>query len=170
MVCESDATRQPTPHDIQLMSKHRVRSTATSTRMARPGRPERNRAARSFGQLRRFDHVINSNKVSVHTGVGPPFNLRFLAMQKFYRDRKRWRSMRSRYASFAWISCGSSMSAVGPGCVKTLILRLSGATDQFCEAAVMLGLRLSIRRRPECALPVSCCRPERAGPFRSRRA
>jgi transposase, IS5 family len=31
--------------------------------MARPGRPERNRAARSFRQLRRFHHGINSNKV-----------------------------------------------------------------------------------------------------------
>src|ERR1700681_648318 len=31
--------------------------------MARPGRPERNRAARSFRQLRRFHHVINSNMV-----------------------------------------------------------------------------------------------------------
>src|SRR6476620_1586233 len=31
--------------------------------MARPGRPERNRAARSFRQLRRFHHVINSDMV-----------------------------------------------------------------------------------------------------------
>src|ERR1700678_4404461 len=31
--------------------------------MARPGRPERNRAARSFRQLRRFHNGINSNKV-----------------------------------------------------------------------------------------------------------
>src|SRR5258708_14429439 len=31
--------------------------------MARPGWPERNRAARSFRQLRRFHHVINSDKV-----------------------------------------------------------------------------------------------------------
>src|ERR1700686_2925222 len=31
--------------------------------MARPRRPERNRANRSFGQLRRFHHGINSNKV-----------------------------------------------------------------------------------------------------------
>src|SRR5260370_34455068 len=31
--------------------------------MARVGRPERNRAARSFGQLRRFHHVINSDRV-----------------------------------------------------------------------------------------------------------
>src|ERR1039457_5441712 len=36
--------------------------------MARPGRPERNRAARSFRQLRRFHHDINSNKVfGTHT-------------------------------------------------------------------------------------------------------
>ena|ERR1700737_664270 len=31
--------------------------------MAKPGWPERNRATRSFRQLRRFDHVINSDKV-----------------------------------------------------------------------------------------------------------
>src|SRR5258706_8121265 len=31
--------------------------------MARPGRPERNRGARSFRQLRRFHHIINSDKV-----------------------------------------------------------------------------------------------------------
>src|SRR5258705_10774976 len=37
--------------------------------MARPGRPERNRAARSFRQLRRFHHGINSNKVfGIHNG------------------------------------------------------------------------------------------------------
>ena len=36
---------------------------ATSTRTATPGRPERNRAARSFRQLRRFHYVSNSNRV-----------------------------------------------------------------------------------------------------------
>src|SRR5258705_7481408 len=36
--------------------------------MARPGWPERNRAVRSFRQLRRFHHVINSDKVfGTHT-------------------------------------------------------------------------------------------------------
>src|SRR5260370_42330523 len=36
--------------------------------MARPGRPERNKAARSFRQLMRFHHVINSDKVfGTHT-------------------------------------------------------------------------------------------------------
>src|SRR5450631_315023 len=38
--------------------------------MARPGRPERNKAARSFRQIRRFLHVINSNKVfGTHSGA-----------------------------------------------------------------------------------------------------
>src|SRR6266850_23381 len=41
---------------------------ATSTRTATPGRPARNRTARSFRQLRRFHHVINSDKVfGTHT-------------------------------------------------------------------------------------------------------
>src|SRR5713226_7490135 len=36
--------------------------------MARPGRPERNRTARSFRQLRRFHHFINSDNVfGTHT-------------------------------------------------------------------------------------------------------
>jgi hypothetical protein len=36
--------------------------------MARPGRPERNRAAQSFRQLRRFHHVINPDEVfGTHT-------------------------------------------------------------------------------------------------------
>src|SRR5260370_26580144 len=34
--------------------------------MARPARPGRNRTARSFHQLRRFHHVINSDKVFGH--------------------------------------------------------------------------------------------------------
>jgi hypothetical protein len=42
--------------------------------------------------------------------VAPPFNLRFLAMKKFPRDRKCWRSMRTLYASFASISCDSPIS------------------------------------------------------------
>ena len=38
--------------------------------MARPGRPERNRAARSFRQLRRFRHIINSDEVfGTHNGL-----------------------------------------------------------------------------------------------------
>jgi hypothetical protein len=51
IVREPDATMQPTPYDIQLMSKHRVLSFKP------------HRAARSFRQLRQFHHVINSNMV-----------------------------------------------------------------------------------------------------------
>jgi len=65
MVRRPDATIQPTPQDNQLMSKHRVLSFKPQLRLEwlRQGRPERNRATRSFHQLRRFHHVINSDVV-----------------------------------------------------------------------------------------------------------
>src|ERR1700687_208486 len=44
--------------------------------MARPGRPERNRTARSFRQLRRFHHVINSDKVFGTHNTVPAFRAR----------------------------------------------------------------------------------------------
>jgi hypothetical protein len=40
--------------------------------MARQGRPERNRTARSFRQLRRFHHIINSDKVFGTHSVNKP--------------------------------------------------------------------------------------------------
>src|SRR5450631_1287100 len=64
MVREPDATTHPTLQDHQLMSKHRVLGFKPQLRLWRgTGWPERNRAARSFRQFRRFHHVINSNKV-----------------------------------------------------------------------------------------------------------
>ena len=62
MVREPDATMQPAPQDNQLMSKRRVLSLKPQLRLECEARTvERNRAARSFRQLRR--HVINSDKV-----------------------------------------------------------------------------------------------------------
>ena len=65
MVRQADATMQPAPQDNHPMSKHRVLSLKPQLRLewARPGRAKRNRAARSFRQLRWFHHVINSDKV-----------------------------------------------------------------------------------------------------------
>src|SRR5450755_3079179 len=64
MVREPDATTHPTLQDHQLMSKHRVLGFKPQLRLWRgTGWPERNRAARSFRQFRRFHQVINSNKV-----------------------------------------------------------------------------------------------------------
>src|SRR6476660_2410394 len=48
--------------------------------MARPGWPERNRAARSFRQLRRFHHVINSDKVFGTHRLWPDARGRLLAL------------------------------------------------------------------------------------------
>src|SRR5260370_24094790 len=65
IVRKPDATMQPTLQDNQLMSKHRVLSFKPQLRLEwrGQGRSERNRAARSFRQLRRFHHFINSDKV-----------------------------------------------------------------------------------------------------------
>src|SRR6267142_2207136 len=59
--------------------------------MAKPGRPERNRAARSFRQLRRFYHVINSDKVfGTHTARKLPSGQdRHNALQEIERFRAR---------------------------------------------------------------------------------
>jgi len=47
--------------------------------MARQGRPERNRAAQSFRQLRRFHHIINSDEVfRTHSGTGPTKRIHIL--------------------------------------------------------------------------------------------
>src|SRR3982074_1772608 len=51
--------------------------------MARPGWPERNRAVRSFRQLRRFHHVINSDKVFGTHREALLTSLRALAFQRF---------------------------------------------------------------------------------------
>jgi CHAT domain-containing protein len=57
--------------------------------MARPGRPERNRAARSFRQLRRFHHVINWDKVfgthSLPAGRTAARNLTTGSYSEFWR-------------------------------------------------------------------------------------
>src|SRR3981081_538201 len=54
--------------------------------MARPRQPERNRTARSFGQLRRFHHVINSDKVFGTYGVAIFKTLRFLRTKETRRS------------------------------------------------------------------------------------
>jgi len=84
IVREPDATMQPTPQDNQLMSKHRVLSFKPQLRL--PGRPERNRTARSFRQLRRFHHVINSDKVfGTHNRISLSEQIR-ASMGELHRD------------------------------------------------------------------------------------
>ena len=72
MVREPDATMQPTPQDNQLMSKHRILSFKPQLRLEWRGQDGHNeRTARSFRQLRRFHHGINSDKVfGTHTAAG----------------------------------------------------------------------------------------------------
>src|SRR6202049_4089044 len=76
---EQSDQRQPNQAaNISHQPRASPNSTALTSRIefptmtARPGRPERNRAARSFRQLRRFHHGINSDKVfGTHTALMP---------------------------------------------------------------------------------------------------
>jgi hypothetical protein len=65
MVREPDTTMQPAPQHNQLMSKHCVLSFKPQLQLEWRGQDGQNETeqARSFRQLRRFHHVINSDKV-----------------------------------------------------------------------------------------------------------
>jgi hypothetical protein len=65
--------------------------------MARPGRQERNRAARSFRQLKRFHHVIHSNKVfGTHRRfANEEANASSPSPERAILTRRHWRAIRS---------------------------------------------------------------------------
>jgi hypothetical protein len=65
MVREPDATMQPTPQDNQLMSKHRVLSLKPQLRLEWRGQDRKSETEQPdhSASLRRFHHVINSDKV-----------------------------------------------------------------------------------------------------------
>jgi hypothetical protein len=98
--------------------------------MARPGRPERNRAARSFRQLRRFHHVINSNKVfGTHTDLPHAVacaQYHYLSNQVggvkveyvYENDQKVW----VRYPPPRWIWSGTAICGI-PSEVSRAVLR-----------------------------------------------
>ena len=71
MVRKPDATMEPAPQDIQLMSKQRVLSFKLHLRLEWRGQDgqDETEQSRSFGQLRRFHRFINSDQVfGTHTG------------------------------------------------------------------------------------------------------
>ena len=63
--------------------------------MARPRRPGRNRAARSFRQLRRFYHIINTDRV-----FGTHNDRKSLWMRPFSRTEVEWVFRIGRHATF----------------------------------------------------------------------
>jgi hypothetical protein len=70
MVREPDATRQPTPHDIQLMSKHRVPSFKPQIRLEWRGRDGQNETEQPDHSASLGDSITSSTRIrfSVHIG------------------------------------------------------------------------------------------------------
>src|SRR5260221_1942095 len=70
MVREPDATRQPTPHDIQLMSKHRVLSFKPQLRLEWRGQDGQNETEQPDHSASLGDSITSSTRIrfSVHTG------------------------------------------------------------------------------------------------------
>src|ERR1700731_1180865 len=73
MVGEPDATRQPTPEDNQLMSKHRVLSLKPQLRLERRGQDGQNETEQTDHSASLGDSITASTRirVSVHTGRQP---------------------------------------------------------------------------------------------------
>jgi hypothetical protein len=72
MVRQPDAAMQPALQDNQLMPKHCVLSLKPQLRLEWRGDDGQSETEQPFRQLRRFHHVINSDKVfGTHTGEGP---------------------------------------------------------------------------------------------------
>src|SRR5580692_1170425 len=70
MVREPDATMQPTPHDIQLMSKHRVLSFKPHLRLEWRGQDGQNETEQPDHSASLGDSITSSTRIrfSVHTG------------------------------------------------------------------------------------------------------
>src|SRR6266446_2502369 len=69
MVREPDATMQPTPHDIQLMSKHRVFSFKPQLRLEWRGQDGQNKTEQTDHSASLGDSITASTRIrfSVHT-------------------------------------------------------------------------------------------------------
>src|ERR1700730_5850361 len=69
MVREPDATRPPTPHDNQLMSKHRVLSLKSQLRLQWRGQDGQNEKEQPDHSASLGDSIMSSTRIgfSVHT-------------------------------------------------------------------------------------------------------
>src|SRR5277367_1188200 len=77
MVREPDATRQPTPHDNQLMSKHRVLSLKPQLRLEWRGQDGQNETEQPDHSASLSDSITSSTRIrfSVHTGESDGIHL-----------------------------------------------------------------------------------------------
>jgi hypothetical protein len=80
-------------HSTDVDAPHSLLQVDSSTLKAKPRRPGRNRAARSFCQFRRFRHLINTDKVfGTHKGRE--------SFEPKGSGRARWRPGRVQFGNF----------------------------------------------------------------------
>src|ERR1035441_2375268 len=91
IVREPDATRQPTPHDIQLMSKHRVLSFKPQLRLEWRGQDGQNETEQPDHSASLGDSITASTQIrfSVHTPV--PYDSCDCDLRLFVNDGARLR-------------------------------------------------------------------------------
>src|ERR1700738_5491404 len=84
MVREPDATRQPTPHDNQLMSKHRVLSLKPQLRLEWRGQDGQNETEQTDHSASLGDSITASTRIrfSVHTG---DLSMTILLLEEVFR-------------------------------------------------------------------------------------
>ena len=99
MVREPDATRQPTPQDIQLMSKRRVLSFKPQVRLEWRGQDGKNETEQPDHSASLGDSITSSTRIrfSVHTGHDSSYLYATATQQPHLRSRflSYWRSVRS---------------------------------------------------------------------------
>jgi hypothetical protein len=95
MVREPDATRQPTPHDIQLMSKHRVLSFKPQLRLEWRGQDGKNETEQPDHSASLGDSITSSTQIrfSVHTRTAPGIAARSICRRRCCGGRRRRRPL-----------------------------------------------------------------------------
>src|ERR1700738_1287173 len=110
IVREPDATRQPTPHDIQLMSKHRVLSFKPQLRLEWRGQDGQNETEQPDHSASLGDSITTSTRIrfSVHTRVhGTLPRARSAASTSGTDSCRCWRAVGSRRRPGACRACCS---------------------------------------------------------------
>jgi hypothetical protein len=163
MVREPDATRQPTPHDNQLISKHRGLSLKPQLRLEWRSQDGQNETEQPDHSASSGDSITSSTRIrfSVHTGLRTPrgscgsAGLVTLRSEAVYRARHNLQRIHL-FASLG--SCRASSAAArvaldGQALERDrLCLRLSRLCA-FSHEVPAIGLVVRLARTPDMIKP-----------------